>query len=151
VPLAIWIGAIIPHAVSQDQEIMNRERWGIKLVITSIAVSMAVNALATGLIVLRIFRVVREVTKATSDEKLLGVQAGGKKLWYIIFVIIESGMALFAIQLTRAAIIPSILTAANYDTFSFCGFHGIHQMLNVIIVSVFVAPCFTDNLDLTRV
>jgi hypothetical protein len=143
--------AIISHAISQDQGIVNTERWANKLVITSIVMSMTVNALVTGLIVFRIFRVFWEVTKATSDEKLLGVQAGGKKLLYIIFVIIESGMALFAIQLTRVAIMPSIMSVANFDTFLFFAFHGIHQMLTVIIVSVFVAPCFTDNVDLPRV
>ena len=113
--------------------------------------SMTVNALVTGLIVFRIFRVFREVTKATSHQKILGVKASGKKLRYIMFVIIESGVALFAIQMTRVAIMPSSMTPANYDTFLFFAFHGINQMLNVIIVSNFVAPYFTDKVDLTRV
>ena len=62
---------------------------------TGLTASMAVNALMTGLIVFKILKMFLKV-KTTSDELTLG-SSGGTKLQYIIFIIIESGMALFAI------------------------------------------------------
>ena len=67
---------------------------------------MAVNALVTGLIVFKILKVFLEV-RATSVEQTLGSllnSTGGPKLRHITFIIIESGMALFAIQLARVVI-----------------------------------------------
>ena len=67
---------------------------------------MVVNALATGLIVFKILEVFLEI-KATSVEGMLG-SSGSLKLRRIIFIIIESGMALFAIQLVRVVITTSV-------------------------------------------
>jgi TRAP-type mannitol/chloroaromatic compound transport system permease small subunit len=66
---------------------------------------MAVNALMTGLIVFKILKVFLEF-KPTSVERTLGSlsSTGGSKLRHIIFIIIESGMALFAIQLVRVVL-----------------------------------------------
>ena len=102
---------------------------------------MVVNALVTGLIVFKIQMVFLEV-KITSVEKTLGSlsSTGGPKLQHIIFIVIESGMALFAIQLVRVVITSlvelqagpapqSLLNAINVVI-------PIHQMLNVIIRSV---------------
>ena len=126
--------------------------WGNTLFLTSLTASMTVNALATGLIVFRIFRAFRVVKdNTTSDGKSFGI-TGGTKSRSIIFIIIESGMALFGIQLARLVLIvtDSLLTngnvAAAYDfTIS------IHEMVNVILSSVIVTLCFTDNVDLARV
>ena len=97
---------------------------------------MIVNALMTGLIVFKILMVFLEV-KATSVEQMLGsTESGGNtKLRHIIFIIIESGMALFAIQLVRVVITslmklqagkmpPSTSIALNVIIV-------IHEMLNV--------------------
>jgi hypothetical protein len=124
--------------------------------LTGLAVSMAVNALMTGLIVFKILKVFLEF-KPTSVEQTLGSlgSTGGSKLRHIIFIIIESGMALFAIQLIR--VVLSILVAQSVLT----GLTGpqvgmeivivIHQMLNVIIISVhFYFFCFTDDIYLAR-
>ena len=75
------------------------------LTLTGFIVSMVVNALVTGLIVFKILKVFLEV-KATSVERTLGSlsSTGGPKLRHIIFIIIESGMALFSIQLARVVI-----------------------------------------------
>ena len=68
---------------------------------------MVVNALVTGLIVFKIHKVFSQVKRvkpeATSIERTLDSlsSTGGTKLRQIIFIIIESGMALFAIQLVR--------------------------------------------------
>ena len=93
--------------------------------------------------------------KPTSVERTLGSlsSTGGSKLRHIIFIIIESGMALFAIQLVRVVI--SSLTLQELETStSFIALHlvvGIHEMFNVIIRSVhFCFFCFTDNIYLAR-
>jgi len=71
------------------------------MVLTSFALSMAVNTLVTGLIVFRIFKVFLEIKAATTSvERTLGT-TGGSKLQHVIFIIIESGMALLAVQLVR--------------------------------------------------
>ena len=146
----MWTTAIsadyIEHGVAQIT------LWGFTLSLTSLIASMTVNALATGLIVFRIFKVFRDVKYIiTSDEKSLGL-TGGWKLRSIIFIIIESGMALFAIQLARliiaaiAAMNPTKgIVAANTVIV------GIHEMINVTISSVIVTLCLTDNVDLARV
>ena len=103
---------------------------------------MVVNALVTGLIVFKILKVFLEV-KASSVEQTWGSlsSTGGPKLRHIIFIIIESGMALFAIQLVRVVFTslsagdlqggpPPGLEIATYFVI------GIHQALNVIIRSV---------------
>ena len=104
---------------------------------------MAVNALVTGLIVFKILEVFLEVNSASVERTLgsesLSSTAGGTKLRHIIFIIIESGMALFAIQLVRVVITsltgsqsgstppsPSLFLALELVI-------RIHQMLNVII------------------
>ena len=103
---------------------------------------MVVNALVTGMIVFKILKVFLEI-KATSVEQTFGSLSstgGGPKLRHIIFIIIESGMALFAIQLVRVVITsvldaqgeatpPSLLIALDFVI-------SIHQALNVIIRSV---------------
>ena len=89
-------------------------------------------ALVTGLIVLRIFKVFQEVKTGTLDDQTLGT-TGGSTLKRVIFVLIESGMALFSIQFAR--LVVTILTT---DT-AFAAYYiivGIHEMLNVIIRSV---------------
>ena len=114
--------------------------WGNMLIITGLVASMVVNALVMGLIVFKILKVFLEV-KATSVERTLGSlsSTGGPKLRHIIFIIIESGMALFAIQLVRVVItsifqlpVPESQSLQNAMDFVI----SIHQALNVIIRSI---------------
>ena len=102
--------------------------WAGIVATTSFATSMAVNALVTGLIVFKILKVFLQV-KTTSIEKTLGSN-GGTKLQHIIFVIIESGMALFTIQLIRVVFtdVPAESTPIILNLVAV-----IHQMFNVII------------------
>ena len=110
------------------------------VVLTALAATMVVNALVTGLIVFKILRVFLEVK--TSVEQTLGSlsSTGGPKLQRIMFIIIEFGMALFAIKLgcivisslielqgAQAQTPLSIINAQNVIT-------TIHQALNVIFV-----------------
>ena len=114
------------------------------LILTGLVASMVVNALVTGLIVFKILKVFLEVNKATSVDRALGSLSSttgrGPKLQHIIFIIIESGMALFAIQLVcvvitgliqlQPGLAPRSLAVVLYVVIS------IHQVLNVIIRSI---------------
>ena len=104
---------------------------------------MAVNTLVTGLIVFKILKVFLEVNPILV-ELTLG-STGGSKLRHVIFVIIESGMTLFVIQLIRLviAILPMERTSLAPVDYVI----AINEMLNVIIRSVhFYFFCFTDNI-----
>ena len=103
------------------------------MALTAFAASLAVNALVTGLIVFKILRVFLEV-KATSIERTLGSlsSAGGSKLRHIIFVMIESGVMLFVIQLAHVTLVwfnDSLQAILNIIS-------PINQMVNVSIRSV---------------
>jgi hypothetical protein len=115
------------------------------MTLTGLATSLAVNALVTGLIVFKILEVFLEF-KPTSVERTLG-SAEGSKLGHIIFIIIESGMALFAIQLVR--VVFTTLVAAKTVSTAWIGMDfviGIHEMLNVIIISTSFASLMTFTL-----
>ena len=107
---------------------------------------MAVNTLVTGLIVFQIFKVFLEV-KPIFVELTLD-STGCTKLRHAIFVIIESGMALFAIQLIR--IVFSRIQELSHSPLNSIILEYvivIHEMLNVIIKSVhFYSSFFTDNI-----
>ena len=127
--------------------------WGNMLLLTSFIASMVVNALVTGLIAFKILKVFLEV-KPTSAEQTFGSlnSTRGPKLRRIIFIIIESGMALFAIQLVRVLLefLPleqEPFFQAAYDIVAF-----INQMLNVIIIKSvrLYFFCLADNIYLTR-
>ena len=113
------------------------------MVITGLATSIVVNALVTGLIVFKILKVFLQVNPILV-ELTLGSIGGGSKLRHVVFVIIESGMMLFAIQVIRIVfwILPMDWTLdASYYAIA------INEMLNVIIRSVhFYMFCFTDNI-----
>ena len=95
---------------------------------------MAVNALVTGMIVFRILKVTVGV-EPTSVEQTLG-SSGGNKFRHIIFIIIESGMALFAIQLVRVVLlfIPQPVEQEDIFQVAFDFVIAINQMFNVIII-----------------
>ena len=101
---------------------------------------MVVNALVTGLIVFKILKVFLQVN-FTSVERMLGsLSSEGPKLRHIIAIIIESGMALFAIQLVRVVItslaeLQAGLTPLSLDI-AFAFVIPIHQALNVIMRSI---------------
>ena len=144
-PLVVWIGegALGGEFLGRDQ--IDGTAWGNDLVLTGLTASMTVNAVVTGLIVFRIFKVFRE-TKGitTSNEKSLGIN-GGRKFRSLIFVIIESGMALFAIQLTRVVVTTGAFGTTEQQTAASDNVNliaSIHEMLNVNILSVIATFCF---------
>ena len=122
---------------------LSYEIWGSFLTQAAIATSMTVNALMIGLIVFRIFKVFREVRAASRMSA-----TSESTLRRIMFILIESGAALFFIQLVRL-IIGSLVIWKNgsmdirgpYDLII-----GINQMLNVSIdKSDTSASYFADN------
>jgi hypothetical protein len=120
------------------------------MTVTSFALSMAVNILVTGLIVFRILKVFLEIkATTTSVERTLGTTAsGGTKLQHVIFIIIESGMVLLAVQLVRVALfVIGPVQLADFTVYNI--FVGINQMFNVVIRSVH-SYCFTDNIYMAR-
>ena len=108
---------------------------------------MAVNTLMTGMIVFRIHKVTR-ATPSTSIERTLG-STGGDKYRHVMFIIIESGMALFAIQLVRFGL---AFTSGPSSGAAFDIVVAINQMLNVIIIRSihFYFFYFSDNIYLAR-
>ena len=130
-PLATWFGS--DAATTFDEGQFMTADWGTPVILTSFAASMAVNTLVTGMIVYKIMKVFLEV-KATSVERTLGSlissAGGGSRLRHIIFVIIESGMALFVVQLIRVVFInlPNLSSPAYYNIIT-----AINQMFNVSI------------------
>ena len=103
------------------------------MTITALAASTAVNALATGMIVFRILKAMG--VKPTSLERTLG-STGGNKFRHIMFIVIESGMALFAIQLVRIVLLCLPLPVAVEPFYNpvLNIVISINQMLNVIII-----------------
>ena len=120
-----------PISVPMPEGQISETTWGVPVTLTSFAFSMAVNTLVTGLIVLKILKVFIEV-RSTSVERTLGT-TGGTKLQHIIFVLIESGMALFVIQLVRFFCYLPLRSGQAYNVIV-----GINEMFNVIIGSVYI-------------
>ena len=143
--LAIYLATISAYTFEQGQFIIASR--ADSMYVTSFALSMAVNALVTGLIAFKILKVFLTVTKAvtTSVERTLGT-TGGTQLRHVIFIIIESGMALFAIQLARFVLYNLRLTSESAEDV-YIIFIGINEMFNVIIRPVrFYFFCFTDKI-----
>ena len=108
------------------------------LTLTGLVISMVVNALVTGLIVFKILKVFLEVkgrkATSTSIERTLGSFSSteGTKLQHVIFVIIESGMMLFATQLVQ--LVLYVVTSVDQKYLNFV--IGVNEMFNVIIRSI---------------
>ena len=140
-PLVMWMASASIGANFIIQNQVYTTVWGIRLTLTSLVTSMTVNALVTGLIVFKIFKVFREVKGvATSEDKSLGI-THGNKLRSVIFIIIESGMALFAIQLARVVVSSQLTSPVDAKFYAFQFIIAIHEMVNVIISSLIVTLC----------
>ena len=136
--LTLWflaiciVGGTAPLSFVQDQ--YRSPEWTVTLAIAGLALSMTVNALMTALIVFRISKVFQKVKTGTADDQISGMTSGNT-LGRIVFIIIESGMALFSIQLARL-VVTIATTHASEDAYFFI--IGIHEMLSVIISSFIV-------------
>jgi len=141
--LATWVVSIGARTSVLGQFLTTP--WAVTLTITAFAVSMAVNTLVTGLIVFKIHKVFLQVNAtSTSFERTLG-STGGTKLRHVIIIIVESGMALFAIQLVRLVLGNIQLAMGSVDLII-----GINQMFNgiaptIILVRVSMRLSFDDK------
>ena len=132
--LGIWITASTTPYITG--KLFYGATWSDILGLTGIALSMTVNALVVGLIVFRILKVFRNVNPA-SDKRILG-PTSESKLRSMIFVLVESGMILFSIQLVRLVVAnlndwassPAVIKAYILVVV-------VHEMLNVIIISIY--------------
>ena len=88
---------------------------------------------------------------STSVEQTLG-STGGSKFRHIMFIIIESGMALLAIQVVRLLLLFIPVTGAQWVGELTAGdfVTAINQVLNVIIITsvLFCFFCVSDNRDI---
>ena len=138
----MWVASTGSYFIVQNQA--NEAVWGIRLALASLITSMTVNALVTGLIVFKIFKVFRRVKSVTTlEDKSWGI-TDGNKLRSVTFIIIESGMALFAIQLARVVISATVTALESSASATFYAFElivAIHEMVNVIISTVIVTLC----------
>ena len=119
--------------------------------ITGLAASMTVNSVVTGMIVFRILKATGVMP--TSVERTLG-STTSNKFRHIMFIVIESGMVLFAIQLVRV-VLAFMAVPVVQEPFFLAGNDiviTINEMLNVIIIrSVhFYFFCFANNICLNR-
>ena len=107
--------------------------------VAGLVLSMTVNALVTGLIVFKIFKVFQEVKTATADDQILGVTSSRSTLPHVVFILIESGMALFSIQLARL-VVTIVKTDAAQDAYYLI--NGVHGVLNVIMTILIITMLF---------
>ena len=132
-PVAIWMASVGGTYIEGNG--LYSTVWSTNLFTAGLAISLALNALVTGLIAFRIFRVVKGNTTFYENMKSLGV-AGGRQVEfrYIMFVMIESGMALFSIQLARVVVTAMRIGGTGGSDSTMAAFNFIvnwHEMLNV--------------------
>ncbi|KAF8815206.1 hypothetical protein BYT27DRAFT_7249401 [Phlegmacium glaucopus] len=142
--LVIWLIVGSFESILSGQFV--EAHWTYGGTLAALAMSMTVNALVTFLIVFKIFRAYREIG-STSDDQSLGA-TGGSKIRAVIFIIIESGMILFSVQLAR--LLASIFAATDAGIRSLQMILCIHQMLNgitptIILVRVSMGLSFHDK------
>ena len=117
------------------------DRTWLPLSVTTLAAT--VNALSTGLIVFKIRKVFMEVGAASSSiDRTLDSTGGTRfKFRHIMFVIVESGMTLFVIQLVRTALFADLVPKSGFTLplpvyIALDYFDVLVHVFNVIIRSV---------------
>jgi hypothetical protein len=137
VPSAIWLASIGSASVVKNQ--LENASWGWVLLSTGFSLSLAVNAIVTGLILFRIVKVYWEV-EPVLYQKMLGA-TGGSRFRSIILVLIESAFALFAVQ-----VILVVCSSVTNVTTSEVGnlMIGTHQML-LVSVHLLLASFYITN------
>ena len=125
-PLVLWLGGSGSVVYSTSKHHYEQLKWGNNLGLITITMSLAVNALVTGLIVFKIFKVYCEVKPFYGQS--FGA-SGGSKLRLVIFILIESWMAFFCIQVAR---VVASLVSTQAAMSAAQPIIGIYQMFNVI-------------------
>ena len=139
--LATWITAGGSEEILPGYQISGsiQDSLGNTMTLTALAATMAVNTLVTGLIVFKILKVFLGFKRTLGSFSSV---AGSPNYQHIAFIIIESGMALFAAHLVRI-VISTLLDANPFPSsgmlLAFSLVVYFHQMLNVIIRSLFIS------------
>jgi hypothetical protein len=139
-PLVLWLASVGSNTAQTSLGEIINPKWSNTATTISIAVSLAVNALVTTLIAFRIFEVYR-ATKPVDGQ----TPVGGSRLRSIMFIIIESGLALFSIQVARL-VTATVVTDASYIADQWI--LPIYQMFNVIIRRSLSLLIFTHNVSM---
>ena len=87
---------------------------------------MAVNTLVTGLILFRIIKVYWKVEPVLYEKMLDATR--GSKVWSVVLVLIETAVAMFALQVILV-VTSSVATVSALDVGTV--FTGMHQMFLV--------------------
>jgi hypothetical protein len=133
VPLATWLAQFGSIAYIKGQ--IQIAPWEFSLTATAVALSMTVNVLVTGLIVFKIRKMFSAVANNEAHPMARTMSStGDTKFRHIIFVIIESGMALLVIQVGRFVLTLMPRTVAVNHIINFV--IVTQRMFNVIIRSV---------------
>jgi len=127
--LATWLATSYTLLSPQRPLVDITYYWRYPVGLTSLVISLTVNAVVTGLIVLRILKVYWEI-RATFKVQTLGVSRAEAKVRSIIFIMIESGMAIFTIQL-----IGVVLAILKLDD-PFIIVLNINEMFNGLIPTI---------------
>ena len=140
-PLALWIIDSIPLTYFVQGKVVVG-LWENIMALTGLTLSMVVNALVTSLIIFRILKMFRAV-RSTSNEQILGA-THRSALQPVIFMLIESGMLLFSIQLIRL-VFGTLLTRSldSSATKAYPTIAVIHQMFTVSTSHFYLY--FSDN------
>ncbi|KAF8801566.1 hypothetical protein BYT27DRAFT_7198099 [Phlegmacium glaucopus] len=143
--LPTWLSTVASVYIANNQLATTKQDWAYKVVPTCVGMSLTVNALVTGLIAFRIVRVYCQV-KPTLYGKMSGT-ISECRLRSIVFIVIESAMALFAFQLVWVVCTIVKADAASYVLNVIV---GTHQMLigitpTIIQVRVSMGLSFYDE------
>jgi len=94
--IPIWLTSIGSVSVSNNELVITKWDWA--LISTSFSMSLAVNAVVTSLILFRIVKVYWEVEPILYEQILDPATGDESKFRSIAFALIESAIALFALQ-----------------------------------------------------
>ncbi|KAF8811915.1 hypothetical protein BYT27DRAFT_7183398 [Phlegmacium glaucopus] len=118
------------------------------LTLTSLAISLAVNGVVTGLIVLRILKVYWEI-RPTFEDQTLGTIGGTKgQTQSIMFIMIESGMVMFTVQSVAVVLYILQLDALSIVVRINQMFYGITP--TIILARVLMGLSFCDETSMVE-
>jgi len=146
--LAISLTIIHSLYIARSPPSVQNTALGDILTPTSLGISLTVNAVVTGLIVFRILKVYREVGRTCENRTLCfgGVET---KIRATMFIIIESGMAMFTIQLIQVIFV--IVPTSEFNNYTL----GIYQMFmgltpTIILLRVSMGLSYHDEQSMVQ-
>ena len=124
--IALWLAT--SGIAYRDLGQLSNAFWKDAVIRASLAISLTLYTLVTGLIVFKIFRVYQNTMPLYDQNRAF---SGRSKLLPVIFVLIESDMAMFVIELIRLVVSTGKIYDRDPRPLGIIG--GINRMLIVII------------------